>query len=100
RIMSGSGGEMPVSDDNCGERGLLESDIESTAAAHAPADGADAVFLHVRLRGEIVERGVQVALGAVFGNSTHDLVSFIGRGGDLAAIEVDCERHISLIGQL
>jgi hypothetical protein len=32
---------------------------------------------------------VKVALGAVFGNSAHDLVRHIGCGGDLAAIQID-----------
>ena len=95
----GVGGEMAVVDHRGGQGGFLQSDIERVASAHAPSDGADAVFLHVGLRREKFESGVKVAFGAVFGDSAHDFVRHVGSGRNFAAIEIDGERDVSLVGE-
>ena len=77
----------------------MQSDVERVASAHAPSDGADAIFLHVGLRREKVEGGVKIAFGAVFGNAAHDFVSHVGSSRDFAAIEIDGERDVSLVSE-
>jgi hypothetical protein len=57
-------------------------------------------WLHVGLRGEKFESRVQVAFGAVFRDAAHNFVSHVGSGGDLAAIEIDRQGHVTLVGQL
>jgi hypothetical protein len=47
-----------------------------------------------------VEGRVQVAFGAVFGDAAHEFVRHIRRGGDFAAIEIDAERDVALLGEL
>ena len=49
-------------------------------------------FFTLGCDGKKFEGGVQVAFGAVFGNSAHDLVRLIGRRCHFAAIEVDRQR--------
>ena len=48
----GIGCQMAVVDDVGRERGLLQRYIERVASAHAPADCANTILLHIRLRGE------------------------------------------------
>ena len=92
----GVGGEVAVVDDVGRERGFLQGDIQSIAAAHAPSDRADAVLLHVGLRFRNSNGGVKVAFGAVFGHAAHDLVGLIGRGRHFSAIEIDRQRDVAL----
>src|ERR1700733_12963138 len=42
---------------------------------------------------------MQVALGTIFRYATHDFVRHVGRGGDLAAIEINRKRFIALVGE-
>ena len=44
------------------------------------------------------ESGLKVAIGAVFRDAAHDLVSFVRRGGDFAAIQVDRQSFVTLVG--
>ena len=45
-------------------------------------------------------RGVQIALGAVFGKAAHQFVRDVGRRGDFAAIQIDRQRDVALVRQL
>src|SRR5580692_4027538 len=82
----GIGGELAVVNDVSGERGLLKCDIERVAAAHAPSNRSDAVLLHVRLRLKKFERGMQIALGAVFRDTAQEFMRHLGRSRHFAAI--------------
>ena len=64
-------------------------------AAHAPAHGPDAVALHILAALQIIEAGNQIAHALVLGQAAHQFVSGIGVVGDLAAIEIDGQRHVA-----
>ncbi len=67
----GFGDEVAVVDNGGGQVGNFEGGLQGVAAAHAPADGADAIFLDVALRPQEGDGGAEVASGTVFGKAAH-----------------------------
>ena len=91
---------MAVVDDIGSKRRFLKRDLKRITSSHAPADGGDAIFFHVGLRGKIFEGCVKIALGTVFRHAAHDFVGQFGCGCNLAAIKVNGQRDVALVGKL
>jgi hypothetical protein len=94
----GFGDHVAVVDYCCGEVGDLESGLQGGASALAPADGADAVFPDVGLFAQKADGVAEVASGAVFGKAAHEFMHLSEFAGDFAAIEIDGERDVVLVG--
>src|SRR6266404_5882817 len=90
---------MAIVDDIGSQFRLLKRNVERVASAHAPADGTNTVFLHIGLRLQVLESGVQVTFGAVFRDSTHAFMGLFGSSSDFAAIKIEGQRGIALIGE-
>ncbi len=94
------GGEMPIVNDCCRQMRLGKRRIERVASAHTPSDGPDPIFFHARLRRQKVVGGAQITDSPVFGQAAHQFVRQIRIIGDFAAIQIDRQRNVSLIGKL
>ena len=79
---------------------LINRNVERISAAHAPTDGADAIFFNVWLRLQKIKRGFQVTISAVIGNAAHEFMRHFRRGRNFAAIQINRQRFIALVGQL
>ena len=51
-------------------------------------------------RSQVGRRRQQVTIGTVLGNAAHDLVRLISSRRNLAAIQIDGQRHITLVGKV
>jgi hypothetical protein len=65
-----------------------------------PADGAEAISLHVRLRCQKVISSPQVTERPVFRHAPHQFMSQVWIVSDFAAIQINRQRNVTLIGKL
>lgn len=93
-------GQGTVVDDNGAEAGVGYGEERSVASAHTPADGADAVGIDVFAMGEPVGGGGEVADTAILRQAAHEFVGGFSVGGDFAAIEIDGEGDVALVGEM
>jgi hypothetical protein len=80
------------------QRRFLHRDVERIAATHAPSGCAQTLSIHIRLVLQEHDCGVQVALGAVLRNP-RDLVSLLRCGRHFAAIRINRQCDLALIGE-
>src|SRR6266513_2312515 len=92
----GIGDEMAVVDDRRGQARLGEREVEREAAAHAPADDADAAGVDVLPRRQVLEGVREVGHGPVVRQPARELVRLAHLLRDLAAIEVGREGDVAL----
>jgi hypothetical protein len=95
----GVGRQMTVVDDRCRKRGLLQCDVQRIPATHAPADRADTVLVHIGLRLQEFDGGMQIAQPAVFGESRHKFARGPRIVRDLAAKQINRQGDIALLGK-
>jgi hypothetical protein len=60
-------------------------------------------FPSLGIRGQtavVDDRGVKVALAAVFRDAAHECVRHVGPGSHFATIAIDGERGVALVGQV
>ena len=93
-------GQRAVVDGDGAQIRIGHGKLSRVSAAHAPADGSDAVGVDALQSLQIIRSGDEVAHAAILRESAHELVCRLRIGSYFAAVKIDGEGHVALSGEI